>query len=464
MPLKLPNLDDRRYKDLMEEARGLIPTYAPDWTNHNPSDPGITLVELFAYLTEIMLYRANRVSGDNRKKFLKLLNGPGWTPGSDVVEDARQTVQGLRGIYRAVTCGDYETLITEQFNAWLAEMQRNEKEGKSLDEWWATTTLDSTGVGNLPSTAGTIARVRCVARRNLDAGTESGRLAVKPGHMSVIIVPDAEHGETIAAGPAPTEAQKRAVWAYLDGRRMLTTRHHVVGPLYAPVSVEGLVVQRADIAAKSVSDQMAEQIRDMLDPLPVAAKGTTGWPFGRDVYLSEVCEILENVQGVDYIPDLMLTSVCDGADDLCVGAETLWHDEGDQIGLAIPEHQLPSVGHDAVNIVVAPASKVVVITATIDTVLASSADPAIGKRKIKQAVRQFFHPLHEGPKQDAAADTLLTVAALQAALSGIAELQQINSIKMESDPSRCTYDGQGSILSIQVKAGEVVDARLRLNV
>ena len=60
MPLPLPNLDDRSYTDLVEEARRLIPTYAPEWTNHNPSDPGIMLIELFAYLTEMLIYRLNR--------------------------------------------------------------------------------------------------------------------------------------------------------------------------------------------------------------------------------------------------------------------------------------------------------------------------------------------------------------------------------------------------------------------
>ena len=56
MPLPLPNLDDRTYADLIEEARALIPGLdrggpddQPSWTNHNPSDPGITLIELFAW-------------------------------------------------------------------------------------------------------------------------------------------------------------------------------------------------------------------------------------------------------------------------------------------------------------------------------------------------------------------------------------------------------------------------------
>src|SRR5438270_9959145 len=83
MPLSLPNLDDRRYADLVEEARSLIPTYALEWTNHNPSDPGITLVELFAFLSEMLLYRLNRVTAANVLSFLKLLNGIDWNPFKD---------------------------------------------------------------------------------------------------------------------------------------------------------------------------------------------------------------------------------------------------------------------------------------------------------------------------------------------------------------------------------------------
>ena len=45
MPITLPNLDDRRYADLVEEARDLVVANAPDLTNHNPTDPLITLTE-----------------------------------------------------------------------------------------------------------------------------------------------------------------------------------------------------------------------------------------------------------------------------------------------------------------------------------------------------------------------------------------------------------------------------------
>ena len=75
MPLPIPVLDDRRFADLFTEARSLIPTYAPEWTNHNPSDPGITLIELFAHLTEMLIYRLDRVTTANTVAFLNLLDG-----------------------------------------------------------------------------------------------------------------------------------------------------------------------------------------------------------------------------------------------------------------------------------------------------------------------------------------------------------------------------------------------------
>lgn len=73
MPLEAPNLDDRRFKDLFEELRSLIPRYAPEWTDHNLSDPGITMMQLFSYLGEIILYRLNRVPERNYIKFLQLI-------------------------------------------------------------------------------------------------------------------------------------------------------------------------------------------------------------------------------------------------------------------------------------------------------------------------------------------------------------------------------------------------------
>ncbi|MCC7576587.1 MAG: putative baseplate assembly protein [Methanomethylovorans sp.] len=73
MSLPKPDLDDRTFEQLVAEARTLIPRYSPAWTDHNESDPGITLIELFAWLSEIALYRIDRVTDEHRLKYLKLL-------------------------------------------------------------------------------------------------------------------------------------------------------------------------------------------------------------------------------------------------------------------------------------------------------------------------------------------------------------------------------------------------------
>jgi predicted phage baseplate assembly protein len=83
---KLPksDLDDRSFEDLIEECILRIPRYCPEWTNHNPGDPGITLIELFAWLTDQMLMRFNQVPRRNYVAFLELLGirlqppAPAW--------------------------------------------------------------------------------------------------------------------------------------------------------------------------------------------------------------------------------------------------------------------------------------------------------------------------------------------------------------------------------------------------
>jgi len=67
------NLDDRKWQDIVDEARALIPKYTPEWTDHNASDLGITLIELFAWITEGLIYRLNRVPEKLFTEFLNLI-------------------------------------------------------------------------------------------------------------------------------------------------------------------------------------------------------------------------------------------------------------------------------------------------------------------------------------------------------------------------------------------------------
>ncbi len=73
MALPVPNLDDRTFQDLVDEAKQLIPRYCPEWTDHNVSDPGITLIELFAWMVETLLYRINQVPDLHYVKLMELI-------------------------------------------------------------------------------------------------------------------------------------------------------------------------------------------------------------------------------------------------------------------------------------------------------------------------------------------------------------------------------------------------------
>lgn len=103
MPLTIPNLDDRRYQELLDEALARVPVYTPEWTNFNKSDPGVTLIEVFAFMTESLLYRANQVPERNRKKFLKLLNVP-LQPATSA--QGLATITNDKGLLQTVTLND----------------------------------------------------------------------------------------------------------------------------------------------------------------------------------------------------------------------------------------------------------------------------------------------------------------------------------------------------------------------
>ncbi len=71
MPLPSPKLDDRTFRQLVAEALTVVDRTCPDWTDRSPSDPGVTLIEAFAFLTDNLLYRLNRVP---EKVYVSLLN------------------------------------------------------------------------------------------------------------------------------------------------------------------------------------------------------------------------------------------------------------------------------------------------------------------------------------------------------------------------------------------------------
>jgi hypothetical protein len=588
MPMTTPKLDDRTYADLLNEARTLIPGLYPEWTDHNPTNPGITLVELFAWLTEMLIFRTDQVPDRHRLAFLRLLNGPDpaksliagadldattrdellrlmydpaarWeAPASGVVDaGVRATIIGFRRRNRAITAADYEVLAREA----------------SAD----------------------IMRVKCIPQRNLETGTEAERTALRPGHVSVIIVPPSvpftnlllfdgtyadhtqeastEAGPPFALNGAPEQMlyigrqepfggilfrlavagqgyrlkfeyfnQAQSDWApltgqdhnlidgtfewtgsgavrflipadwapaavndmtrywirissstlpsqsasanqiicaltqtahsYLEPRRTLTTRQHVVGPIYVPVQAEILVARRADVPQPASPEllrnnpaqvpdtdlrrQIIATLNRFLSPLQ-GGPADAGWPFGRDVYVSELYELLERIPGVDYVPDIALASTCPPGAAGCVESTPIWHDQGDLIGLRLEQHHLPQAQLDPTGVVVAANFVAVQVAVTVTPTVA---DLPLVRRAVKAAVRRMLHPLYDGPDGQASRD--LTPNAIQTEVLKLKNQRLISdaTVELRSDPARVTRNIAGHVVKVHIAAGELVDAQV----
>ncbi|MGH3825814.1 MAG: putative baseplate assembly protein [Pseudonocardiaceae bacterium] len=80
MTLIAPNLDDRRFQDLVDDAKRYVQRRCPEWSDHNVSDPGVTLIETFAMVVDQLLYRLNQVPDRLYLKFFELLGMPLYPP------------------------------------------------------------------------------------------------------------------------------------------------------------------------------------------------------------------------------------------------------------------------------------------------------------------------------------------------------------------------------------------------
>jgi Baseplate J-like protein len=261
LPLPLPNLDDRTWKDLVAEGRALIPAMAPEWTDHNPSDPGITLVELFAFLSEILIYRLNRIDDRTMNKFLKLINGPDWRLVGELDAARRSTLMELATIRRAVTAQDFEHLAHSV----------NQQLGPAHER---------------------VGRVNCVLGQDLQSEWAGSKPEDTSADVSVVVLS--------TNGREPSPELLHEVRHVLEGVRMLCTRVHVMGPRYVTVGVRASLALRPNFSTNVVHERALQALRHFFDPLKGGFEGQ-GWPFGRGVYVSEIYHLLLQIDGVDRV-------------------------------------------------------------------------------------------------------------------------------------------------------------------
>ena len=113
--------------------------------------------------------------------------------------------------------------------------------------------------------------------------------------MTVVVVPDTDD-----PAPTPTEATLRAVCAYLNQRRLLTTELYVVRPTYKGVSITAEVVAENTADLAQVKQGVERALLDYFHPLKGGEEGH-GWPFGGDIFFSRVYQRVFSVAGVERI-------------------------------------------------------------------------------------------------------------------------------------------------------------------
>lgn len=127
MAFPTPSLDDRTAQQIVDQAKRLIPTFCPEWTDHNVSDPGVALIELFAWMTELLLYRVNQVPDRMYVRFLEMLGIQLQPPHPATVELTFYTSKPLVGnLGISAIPGRQETEITIQGDTEVATARSEE--------------------------------------------------------------------------------------------------------------------------------------------------------------------------------------------------------------------------------------------------------------------------------------------------------------------------------------------------
>jgi hypothetical protein len=268
MPLPIPNLDDRAFDQLVDEAKALIPKHFPAWTDHNFSDPGIAFMELFAFLTENAIYQINRVPDRTLEHFASLL-GVARSAGEPIEMLFRRVREKLDARERAVTKDEIEQQIL----------------ARAADLWPGGQKI-----------------VRAEAIPDLHAAP-----GVRPAELTLKIVIVPEPSPTDDFAPEPIDELRQAVYEFLRERVPICTRLQVLTPQYSAIHLEATVVRgpQSRLDRATVRQNVVNAVRNFLHPIR-GGDDERGWPFGRSIFRSELYAVIEGLPGVDHVRELLL--------------------------------------------------------------------------------------------------------------------------------------------------------------
>lgn len=280
MPIQLPDLDNKTFDDLMKEMITSIPKYTKEWTNFNPSDPGITILELLSWICEALIYRTNIVPEESYINFLRLVAGAGniYDKTYDINNDLYDKTDKAHLAILQYLKDIADKKIKPEIQSMKAEAQRF-----LSSSYRAITEEDFKGLAIMADSR--IKRVEVYAL---------------PEKIEIIIIPE---DNNVYKDSAKTEELIKAVKKYLEPRRLIGTIINVKMAVYKPVNLKVTLVCES-YAKPDVVDGLAKNvIATYLDSTKGGPDGK-GWPYGRNLMVYELFYVIEKIEGVKYVKEI----------------------------------------------------------------------------------------------------------------------------------------------------------------
>lgn len=279
MPIQLPDLDNKTFDDLMKEMIASIPKYTKEWTNFNPSDPGITILELLAWISEALIYRINIVPEESYVNFLKLVAGDTVYDETDTAH--KKILEYLKGIAQGKVRKDIQSMKAE------AQKFLNSRYRAITEDDFKELALEA--CSEIKKTDETFPEIK------------RAKVFVSSSKVDVVIIleyKDLPENEKIIIEP---------VKKYLEPRRLIGTIVEVKLAEYTKINLKITIACKSYAQPETVKASVREAVNTYFDSIKGGPEGK-GWPYRRNLMVYELFHVIERIDGVKYVSEVSAKS------------------------------------------------------------------------------------------------------------------------------------------------------------
>jgi predicted phage baseplate assembly protein len=159
----------------------------------------------------------------------------------------------------------------------------------------AVTTEDYVWLAKEASTL--VRQVKCLP-------TTNAALQFEAGAVTLLLVPDSNETK-----PRPDQELIRTVKNYILERclSVIEPNIYIIPPDYVPVAVNATVKALVPEESSVVEGSILSRLNTFLHPVK-GGPTSRGWEFGRYVYISEIHQLIEDIEGVDVVESVVLNN------------------------------------------------------------------------------------------------------------------------------------------------------------